>query len=245
LFDKWGQQGGVEWTGEMDLAAGQKYDVTMEYYENTGDARAVLYWSTPSSQTPYQPKQPIPQGAFSLPMKARSPKPANGATGVSLTSTFSWSAGEAAVSHDVYFGTDANGVKDANASSPEYQGNVALGSESFDPGGLEWGAMYYWRVDEIEADGTIRKGSLWSLTGADFLIVEDFEAYDDDEPNGTTIYQTWVDGDERLHVVCRLLDFHQRNVRGDCHRPRWRPVDAAELQQQQQAVLCSDGSNLG
>ncbi len=194
LFDKWGQQGGVEWTGEMDLAAGQKYDVTMEYYENTGDARAVLYWSTPSSQTPYQPKQPIPQGAFSLPMKARSPKPANGATGVSLTSTFSWSAGEAAVSHDVYFGTDANGVKDANASSPEYQGNVALGSESFDPGGLEWGAMYYWRVDEIEADGTIRKGSLWSLTGADFLIVEDFEAYDDDEPNGTTIYQTWVDG---------------------------------------------------
>ncbi len=194
LFDKWGQQGGVEWTGEMDLAAGQKYDITMEYYENTGDARAVLYWSTPYWLTPYQPKQAIPQGAYSLPVKARSPKPANGATGVSLTSTLSWSAGEAAVSHDVYFGTDANGVKDANASSPEYQGNVALGSESFDPGGLEWGAMYYWRVDEIEADGTIRKGSLWSLTGADLLIVEDFEAYNDDEPNGTTIYQTWVDG---------------------------------------------------
>ncbi len=46
LFDKWGQQSGVEWVGTLDLVAGQKYGVVMEYYENTGDARAMLYWNS-------------------------------------------------------------------------------------------------------------------------------------------------------------------------------------------------------
>ncbi len=196
LFDKWGQQSGVEWTGTLDLAEGQKYNITMEYYENSGDARAILYWNTPAALTPYQPKQIIPQGAFSQPVKARNPKPANGAVDVLQTSTLSWSAADAAASHDVYFGADANAVRDANASSPEYQGSMDLGSESYDPGELEWNTTYYWRVDEVEADGTIRTGSLWRFTAANFLVVDDFETYDDDEAGGTAIFQTWIDGME-------------------------------------------------
>lgn len=194
LFDKWGQQSGVEWTGTAELAAGQKYGIVMEYYENTGDARAILYWSTPYWQTPYQPKQVIPQGAFSLPVKARSPRPANNAKGVSQTPVMTWSAGEQAASHNLYFGTDSNAVQDAEAGSPEFKGSVDLGAESHDPGQLGWSTTYYWRVDEVEADGTIRKGSLWSFTTADFLVIEDFEAYNDDEAGGTTIFQTWIDG---------------------------------------------------
>jgi hypothetical protein len=198
LFDKWGQQSGVEWTGTIDLAAGQKYGVTMEYYENTGDAHAILYWNTPYWLTPYQPKQVIPQGAFSLPVRARTPRPANGAVGVSQTAVLTWSAGEQTVSHDVYFGTDPNAVRDANASSPEYKGSVDLGSESCDPGELGWNTTYYWRVDEVNDANPESpwKGNVWSFTTADFLVVEDFEAYDDDEPNGTTIFQTWIDGVE-------------------------------------------------
>jgi len=197
LFDKWGQQSGVEWIGITELAAGQKYNVVLEYYENTGDARAILYWSTPSWLSPYQPKQAIPQGAFSLPRKARTPKPANAAADVSQQATIlTWSPGEAAVSHDVYFGTDPNAVAGADTSSPEFKGNVDLGAESYDPGELAWGVTYYWRVDEIEEDGTVRTGSLWSFTAADFLVVDDFESYDDDEAGGTAIFQTWIDGME-------------------------------------------------
>ncbi len=194
LFDKFGQQGGVEWVGTLDLVAGEKYSILMEYYENSGDARAILYWNTPASETPYQPKQAIPSGAFSLPVRARRPYPVNNAVDVKQTSTLSWSAGEAAVSHDVYFGADADSVRDANNSSAEFKGNVDVGSESYDPGELEWDTTYYWRVDEIEEDGTIRTGSVWSFTTADFLVVDDFEAYNDDETAGTTIYLTWVDG---------------------------------------------------
>ena len=35
-------------------------------------------------------------------------------------------------------------------------------------------------------------GAVWSFTTADFLVVDDFEGYTDDE--GNRIYQTWIDG---------------------------------------------------
>jgi hypothetical protein len=197
LFDKWGQQSGVEWTGTIDLAAGQRYSITMEYYENTGDARAILYWNSPSWLTPYQPKQVVPQGAFSLPLRARSPYPPIGAVDVPQTSILRWTAGEKAAAHDVYFGTDANAVADANTATADvYQGRQALEETSFDPGPLEWNTRYFLRVDEVnDADPQSPwVGSVWSFTTADFLVVDDFESYNDEENQGTRIYETWLDG---------------------------------------------------
>jgi hypothetical protein len=197
LFDKWGQQSGVEWTGTLNLAAGQKYNVVMEYYENTGDARATLYWNSPSWLTPYQPKQVVPQGAFSLPFGARSPYPPVGAVDVPQTAILQWTAGEKAAAHDVYFGTDANAVADANTATADiYQGRQALEETSFDPGPLEWNARYFLRVDEVnDADPQSPwVGSVWSFTTADFLVVDDFESYNDEENQGTRIYETWLDG---------------------------------------------------
>jgi hypothetical protein len=196
LFDKWGEQKGVEWTGTMHLTAGQKYGIVMEYYENSSEAYAKLYWSTPSWLSPYQPKEIIPQGAFSLPIRARSPNPPSGAADVRQTLILSWSPGDAALSHEVYFGTDADAVNNADTSAPEYRGKQDLDSRSYDPGELEWNTTYYWRVDEVEDGGTIQKGNLWSFTTADFLVIEDFESYTDDYEAGEAIWQTWIDGVE-------------------------------------------------
>ena len=122
---------------------------------------------------------------------ADAPNPPNGAVDVRQTSILSWSPGEAAASHDVYFGTDADAVKNADTTSPEYKGSRNLDSESYDPGKLEWNTTYYWRIDEVEDGGTIQKGNLWSFTTADFLVVDDFEDYDigDNE-----IWWSWKDG---------------------------------------------------
>jgi hypothetical protein len=125
---------------------------------------------------------------------AAAPDPQNGAVDVTQTPVLAWSAGEMAASHDVYFSVDANAVSDANANSSEYMGSVGLDSERFEPGTLEWNTTYYWRIDEVNESGTIHTGRVWRFTTADFLVVEDFEAYDDDEPNGTAIFQTWIDG---------------------------------------------------
>ncbi|MGE5295318.1 MAG: PA14 domain-containing protein [Solirubrobacterales bacterium] len=196
LFDKWGQQSGVEWVGTLDLVQGQKYSVVLEYYENTGDARAILYWNSPYWLTPYQPKQIIPQGAFSLPVRARSPQPANAAVDVLQTSILKWTAGERAVSQDVYFGEDANAVAGADTTTADiYRGRQAIDASMFDPGPLEWNKTYYWRVDEINDANPESpwKGAVWSFTTANFFIVDDFESYTDDWENLQRIFQVWVD----------------------------------------------------
>jgi len=108
----------------------------------------------------------------------------------------SWTPADTAASSDLYFGADADAVKNATAASPEYIGDKALGSESHDPGKLALGATYYWLVDAVYADKTV-KGLLWSFTTAEFIGVDDFEAYNDidpPDPNSNTMYSSWIDG---------------------------------------------------
>jgi hypothetical protein len=45
IIDKWRNDGGTEVTGEMVLAAGQKYDIKLEYFENGAGAKVKLEWS--------------------------------------------------------------------------------------------------------------------------------------------------------------------------------------------------------
>ncbi len=192
LVNNWTDHGTTENKGTIDLVSGNTYSLLMEMYENGGGAVAELRWS--SSRTP---KELIPQAALSLPVKASQANPSNNAVDVSQTVILSWSAGEAAASHDVYFGTDADAVKNADTSSPEYKGSRQPGSESYDPGQLEWDTTYYWRVDEVEDGGTIQKGNVWSFTTANFIIVDDMESYNDineGEPGSNRIYLAWVDG---------------------------------------------------
>ena len=61
---------------------------------------------------------------------------------------------------------------------------------TFQPGDLQEAMTYYWRVDEVLADGTVRTGAVWSFRT--YVKVDDFEKYTDDE--GNRIYETWVDG---------------------------------------------------
>ncbi len=56
LIDRWQNQSPTETSGTIALTAGQKYDLRMDYYENTGGAVAQLRWSSPS-----QAKEIIPQ----------------------------------------------------------------------------------------------------------------------------------------------------------------------------------------
>ncbi len=133
------------------------------------------------------------QGAVS------NPSPANGAVDVTQTPFLTWSHGIFADSHQIYFGTDIDAVKNADASSSEYKGTGNLGSESFDPGQLEWNTPYYWRIDEANnanADSPWT-GLLWSFSTADFLIIDDMESYNDldpADPASNRIFLAWLDG---------------------------------------------------
>ena len=188
VVDSWIDQSPTEHRGTIDLVAGNTYSLIMEYYENGGGAVAELRWSSPST-----PKQLVPQAALSLPVRASAPSPASGATGTKMTPILKWNAGDYAASHEVYFGTDADAVRNADKSSPEYKGTKALGDESYDPGKLEWFTTYYWRIDEVNAVNPDSPwvGNVWSFTTGDFILIDDFEQYNSGEDQ---IWYSWHDG---------------------------------------------------
>ena len=113
------------------------------------------------------------------------PKPGNGgiaalyigeAPDVNLT----WRPGIFAAKvngHDVYFGTDYSGVANATTSSSQYKGRQS--ATIYLASGLEAGATYYWRIDEVNdaCEPYLWKGSVWSFTTG--LFIDDFERYSD------------------------------------------------------------------
>jgi hypothetical protein len=126
------------------------------------------------------------------PMLAWNASPAKGSTpDINTALPLSWSPGEKATEHDVYFGTDADAVVDAETSTADiYRGRQSSTSYT-PPEGVEWGGgPYYWRIDEYNTDGTISKGKVWNFMVADYLIIDDFESYNTDEP----IWWPWPDG---------------------------------------------------
>ncbi len=128
-----------------------------------------------------------------------SPDPSNGAVDVKHTPILTWAPGVYAASHQVYFGTDKSAVRNANTGSPEYKGARELGSQSYDPGRLEWDTTYYWRIDEVNNANPDSPwtGILWSFTTGSFLAVDDFESYNDIDPpeaESNRIFEAWPDG---------------------------------------------------
>jgi len=122
------------------------------------------------------------------PVAPRQPVPASGAVGVNENGVLRWHAGREAASHHVYVGADADAVR---------QGTVAaqtVPKPSFDPGPLEFGKTYYWKVAEVNEAATpkIWEGEVWSFSTRESLVVDDFEGYTDTE--GSRIYEAWVDG---------------------------------------------------
>jgi hypothetical protein len=94
--------------------------------------------------------------------KAKKPYPAKGATDVPRDVVLTWVPGAYAPAvngHNVYFSDSLDDVNDGVALvSPSQDAN------SYDPGLLEFGATYYWRVDEANGVSGWESGDIWSFT---------------------------------------------------------------------------------
>jgi hypothetical protein len=121
------------------------------------------------------------------------PNPADGAVDVKPSVVLRWDAGAVAASHEVYFGSDADAVKNATKASPEYKGAKALGEESYDPGKLMLNTTYYWRIDEVNDvnPDSPWAGNVWSFATGNFFVIDDFEDYD---AGDNQIWYSWHDG---------------------------------------------------
>jgi hypothetical protein len=157
----------------------------------------TYYWRVDEFDPPFTHKGEV--WSFTTEGAAADPYPAKGAVDVSPTPILRWAPGTFAASHEVYFGADADAVKNAGKTSPEYKASKALGEETYDAGRLELETTYYWRIDEVNSTnpGSPWIGNVWSFTTGDFLVVDDFESYNDidpPDPVSNTIYSSWIDG---------------------------------------------------
>jgi len=185
---------GTDYDTVDNAAGGMPLGVTKYKPAAPLESEKVYYWRVDEFDAAATYKGDI--WGFTTPGAAGSPSPSNGAGDVQMTDTLSWIGATNAVSHDVYFGTDKEAVRNATTGSPEFKGNKALGSESLDAGKLGWQSDYYWRVDAVYNSGPV-KGLVWGFTTADFILVDGFETYNDidpPDPASNRIFESWIDG---------------------------------------------------
>ncbi len=179
---------GENWTvlGDVELnQATASPDYTTNSTIEFGGIPVKFVKLTINSNHGFLPQYGVSEIQFmQIPAHGREPQPADGATGVSVATALSWRAGREAVSHEISLGTDSEALASIGTS------NVP----TVTPGVLDLATDYYWQVTEVnEADAiTAWAGAIWSFTTEDFIVVDDFESYIDDE--GGRIYETWVDG---------------------------------------------------
>ena len=176
---------------EVDSATSGLHQVTTTFNPGALKMAKTYYWRVDESDGIETVKGEV--WSFTTEGAVSGPNPANGAVDVEPAQILTWDAGAVAESHDVYFGTDVDAVKNATTASPEYKGPKALGEESFDPGRLMLNTTYYWRIDEVNSinPDSPWAGNVWSFTTSDYFVIDDFEDYDAGE---NQIWFSWHDG---------------------------------------------------
>ena len=121
------------------------------------------------------------------------PSPSDGALGVSVSGLeLKWVAGEGAKTHSVYLGAGPDDLKPL--------GRIEQVGAKISP--LNNKTRYYWRIDEVRADGSVAAGTVWSFTTGGFAVWWKL-----DETAGTKAADSSGNG-------------HDAVVRGD---PTWQP----------------------
>ena len=125
---------------------------------------------------------------YYIPVNAREPEPADGATVEAVDTTLRWRSGREAAGHEVVLSRDRAAVAEGSAAAVVTQQN------SYAPDPLIYGETYYWQVTETNAVSSPARneGPLWSFSAPEYLTFEDFETYRDEEL--LEIWATWVDG---------------------------------------------------
>ncbi|MHC4631569.1 MAG: LamG-like jellyroll fold domain-containing protein, partial [Planctomycetota bacterium] len=132
---------------------------------------------------------------FHIPVQARKPYPDSGATDVDVDVVLGWRAGREAVTHDVYLSTDEQAVIDGTVSA------TTVTETSHGPLSVDLAQTYYWKINEVNMaeTPTTWEGDLWNFATREFLVVDDFESYNDldpTDPESRRIFNVWKDGYE-------------------------------------------------
>ena len=192
---------------------------TVEYIPSANGAKAVIddimFYDKVLTEAEIQVIM-VGLGAFPY---AWNPSPTDGSLNKVTWINLSWSSGDFAVSHDVYFGDNLDDVNNATRDSELFRGNQDLNSTFYVagfsgyayPDGLVPGTTYYWRIDEVnEAEpDSPWKGKIWSFS------IPPRTAYNPNPAEGAefvplNVQLKWTTGfGAKLHFVFIGTDFDE------------------------------------
>ncbi|UKK76420.1 hypothetical protein L6471_05005 [Segatella bryantii] len=144
---------------ESTIEAGSSY---ITFTAKEGESVVITYATTPESGKTYSTTSMMLNGLeFDVAaMTATDPTPSNQdyhAGQEDGTVQFSWTAAVGAVAHKLVLGTDSAEVAQSDAYL--YEGE----NTSFTQTGLSSMQRYWWRIDEVDAEGNIYRGTPWSF----------------------------------------------------------------------------------
>ena len=144
---------------ESTIEAGSSY---ITFTAKEGEPVVITYATTPESGKTYSTTSMMLNGLeFDVvAMTATDPTPFNQdyhAGQEDGTVQFSWTAAVGAVAHKLVLGTDSAVVAQSDAYL--YEGE----NTSFTQTGLSSMQRYWWRIDEVDAEGNIYRGTPWSF----------------------------------------------------------------------------------
>lgn len=167
IIDNWTDHGPTENSGTIDLTAGQKYSIKMEFYENFGGAVAQLSWSSLST-----PKTIIPQAQLYPDFCGSS---SVGCSGSTPTATVSWEPAPSSILYDAefaYFYTFCYYILTLGGNNYQIGANVPIGGDPSQTSytvssGLSNNTLYNWSVEAYYVDlGESDCGGVWDTPSA-------------------------------------------------------------------------------
>jgi len=164
--------GKLQQTVNASQRANAKIDASMAYITFNAEKGkdVIVRFEIDPTSNPDVVKQIVINGfeidTPNLMNQARTPEPKNRDEHVEVgkTLTLKWDAVKNVAAHKLYFGEDKNAVENATESSKEFKGKLA--DKNFTVSDLYSGTTYYWRVDEVDSNGEVTLGNVWSFKPA-------------------------------------------------------------------------------
>ena len=210
LVDQWNDHTVREDRGTIDLVAGTKYDIKMEYYDRLLDAVAKLWWSSD-----LQVKEIIPQSQL-YPAPLATPTPPS--TGGGLVGSYYWGSGpnaesialpNASVDYDWGGGSPASGIPADNFVvrwvgyvEPRYTGTYTFYTHT-DDGVMLWvnnqQLFSNWTTHALTEDS----GTIDLVAGQTYPIV--MEYYED---TGSAVAKLLWSSDDQVKEIIPASQLH-------------------------------------
>jgi len=141
---------------EADLVS-SRLPMTMYWHAPGLEAGVTYYWRVDEIEADMTTVHPGTVWSFvTQALTAYYPTPDDGAVTVAPAPTLSWLPGKNAVKHHLYFGEDLEAVSEGAADTDKGE----LLETTYTPEELQEATSYYWRVDEVLADGSLQAGAV-------------------------------------------------------------------------------------